>query len=534
MRNGVTSVEGVRGTADQAFERITRAASRLLGLPVAVAPLIDAAWQGRAASEPLVVADAREDPLPPGVALGAGAYAGVPLFVGERAIGALCAIADRPHRWSPAELELLRDLAAMAQAQLDLRERTRAAQAEQEAAEREQAGARETADVLRRLVDLMDAGRAAESLDALLDGIVRTAARALGSAAATISLLGDDGFLRVRAVTGLPATEVGDVLLPGESVAAQVLEEQRVVALTDLAAAGRPGAALRALGLASALAAPLRVVDHRAIGVIVVADRALRTWNELEVQLLRLAAERLAIAIERARVADEARDIADRLQGALEPGRLPQISGVRLAARYRPAEGRIGGDWYDAFALAGGRAGLAIGDVVGHGIQAAAAAVRLRHALRGLLLRGMRPGEALRELDRLVADEPDAAYSSVLYAEVDPAARTARWASAGHLPPVLLRARTAAALESPGGSLLGVTALDPWPERTLALQPGDRLVLYTDGLVERPGVPIDQDIAAVFEAAAAERDLERLCDRLIAARSAPGRDDVAVLAAALG
>jgi phosphoserine phosphatase RsbU/P len=529
----VTSVEGMRGVADEAFERITRAASRLLGLPVAVVPLVDPAWERRAASEPLVVADAHEEPLPPGVALGAAAYAAVPVFAGELPIGALCVIADRPHRWSPSELELLRDLAAMAQAQLDLREGTRAAQVEQETAEREQVGAQESADVLRRLVDLMDAARAAESLDALLDEIVHTAAHSLGTAAATIALLGDDGRLQVRAVAGVPATEVGDVLLPGSSLAAQVLEEQRVVALADLETAGKPGSGLRGLGLASALAAPLRV-DHRSIGVIVVADRAPRAWSELESQLLRLAAERLAISIERARVADQARDIADRLQAALEPSRLPQISGVRLAARYRPAEGRIGGDWYDVFALAGGRAGLAIGDVVGHGIQAAAAAVRLRHALRGLLLRGMRPGEALRELDHLVADEPDAAYSSVLYAEIDPVARTARWASAGHLPAVLLRGGTATSLDSPGGSLLGVTALDPWPERTLALRPGDRLVLYTDGLVERPGVPIDQDIAAVFATVAAEVDLERLCHRLIAARRAPGRDDVAVLAAGVG
>ncbi len=549
--------------SEAAFDRLTRVATRLLGVPIALVSLVDADRQFfkssvglpadvdakretplshsfckyvTAAGEPLIVADAREDPQlrdnPAIRDLGVIAFAGFPLYAGSQPIGSFCAIDSQPHDWSAEEIELVHDLAAMAQAQLDLRALTRAARAGQEQARREQAGAEAASDVLRRLVAVMDAARDAGGLDALLDDVVRSTAVALEAPAAVVGLVGADGRLHSRATAGLGEAAALEPLAPGEGFAGAVLHAGRVLAVPDLAAWGEPASAqgLVALGLTAALGASLRV-HGRPTGVLLVADRRYRSFTELESQLLRLCAERLASSIERARIADEERDVADRLQRALEPTRLPRFDGLRLAARYRPAELRIGGDWYDAFDLPGNRAGLVIGDVVGHGIRAAAAAVRLRHFLRGFVLEGMGPGEVLGALDRLVADEPDAAFSSVVYAELDLGAGTARWASAGHLPPVLLRGGAVTTLDPAGGSLLGVAAADPWPERSDGLEPGDRLVLYTDGLVERPGVPIDEDIAATFGAVAAETDVERLCQRLVTARDRPRRDDVAVLAA---
>jgi sigma-B regulation protein RsbU (phosphoserine phosphatase) len=362
----------------------------------------------------------------------------------------------------------------------------------------------------------------------MLTAVVRTTADALGAPAAVVALMDADGRLERRASVGFDVPGHID----GEGFAGTILAEDRVFGVPDLVAVGLGASPLAEAGMGSALGAPLRV-DGRPSGVIFVADPASRAWTELEMQLLHLAAERLGTSIDRARIADEQRDVADRLQRALEPTRLPRLHGLRLAGRYEPAEWRIGGDWYDAFDLPDSRVGLVIGDVVGHGIEAAAAAVRLRHFLRGYVLRGYGPGQAIGALDTLVLEEPDAAYSSMVYAELDLRTGGVRWASAGHLPPVLLRDGFAEPLYSLGGALLGVAATEPWPERTNVLRPGDRFVLYTDGLVERPGVPIDEDILARFGEVAAEPDLERMCDRLVRGRPDAQRDDVAVLAVAL-
>jgi serine phosphatase RsbU (regulator of sigma subunit) len=547
---------------DPSFDHLTRAATRLLGVPMALVSLVDderqlfksamglpepVASAGQtplthsfcreivASSSPLIVADARRHPLlrdnPAIPDLGVIAYAGFPLFVGQEPVGAFCAIDTRPHEWTQSELELVRDIAAMAQTQLDLQAASIAARQGRADAERGQAGAEAVTEVLRRLTALTDVARDAQGLDDMLTAVVRTSAHALAAPVAVVSLVGHDGRLEPRGAIGLVDGFDGIEWPAGEGFAGTVLAEDRVLAIGDLDAAGLGGSPAAA-GLQAALGAPLHA-DGRPTGVIFVADRARRAWSELEIQLLRLSAERLAISLERARIADEQRDVADRLQRALEPTRLPRLHGLRLAGRYEPAELRIGGDWYDAFDLPDSRVGLVIGDVVGHGIEAAAAAVRLRHFLRGYVLRGYGPGQAIGALDTLVLEEPDAAYSSMVYAELDLRTGGVRWASAGHLPPVLLRGGAAEPLDSLGGALLGVSATEPWPERTDVLRRGDRFVLYTDGLVERPGVPIDQDIVARFGEVAEEADLERMCDRLVRGRPDTQRDDVAVLAAAI-
>jgi serine phosphatase RsbU (regulator of sigma subunit) len=306
-----------------------------------------------------------------------------------------------------------------------------------------------------------------------------------------------------------------------------------VHAVADLQTGGSDVAELAAAGLRAALGAPLCVAG-RPIGVIVVADTAPREWTALDADLLVQAADRLAIAIAQEHANETQRTIADTLQHALLPTRLPSSTGLRLAGRYRPAENRIGGDWYDVFALADGRVGIAVGDVVGHGIAAAAAAVRLRHFVRGYVLRGYAAGEVVGALNRLVAHEPDAAFSSMVYAEIEPRTGRMRWASAGHMPPVLLRGGAVELLVPAGGSLLGAMPLDDWPEREDQLTAGDRLVLYTDGLVEQPGETLDEGIEAIFGSLGTQvRDPDELADALLAVRPDHGRDDAAVLIAAL-
>jgi serine phosphatase RsbU (regulator of sigma subunit) len=171
---------------------------------------------------------------------------------------------------------------------------------------------------------------------------------------------------------------------------------------------------------------------------------------------------------------------------------------------------------------------------VGHGIEPAAAAVRLRHLLRGFVLGGHDPAGVVAALDMLVEDEPHAEFGSVLYAELDVPRCTVRWATAGHVPPVLIRDGRAHVLASAGGTVLGVQSIVPWPQRSDELRAGDRFVLYTDGLVERPGEPLDLTIQGVFAPCAAEAGgLEDLCDALLDARPRPQRDDAAILAVSI-
>jgi hypothetical protein len=401
--------------------------------------------------------------------------------------------------------------AALAHAE---RERERAEQA-LTIAEHGKAVAESATAVLSRLAALVDVTLSADDLGEMLRSVAAEARRSFRSDGALVAVAEEGEVLR-HAAAGL-AGEDEDALL---ELGVRLRERAPDGAVASFS--GMEG------GLSSVLAAPMR-----ASGVLLVGSREPRAWSDVERHLLRLGAERLAVALEQARMRDRERHVADTLQRALLPPHMPRMAGAQLAARYVPAEHGVGGDWYDAFALPGGRLGLAVGDVVGHGVDAAATAVRLRDDLRGLVLQGRDPAGVVAALDALAADEPHGAYSSVLYAELDVKWGRARWASAGHVPPVLVRDGVARALESPGGTLLGAQPMSPWPQRTESLRRGDRLVLYTDGLVERPGEPLDAGIARLFAGRTAGCDLEALCDALLAARPAAGRDDAAILAVSL-
>ena len=239
-----------------------------------------------------------------------------------------------------------------------------------------------------------------------------------------------------------------------------------------------------------------------------------RVRSHLEVARLReevAAAER-----ERARRAEA---VAETLQRSLLPERLPELPELQLAGRYVPAgrELHVGGDWYDAIPLADGRVVLAIGDVAGHGIRAAAVMGEVSHALRAYAREGYTPAELLRRLDSLVLGAPGIPMVTCQCALLDPATGELRWASAGHPPPLVVRADGAVEwLETRVAHPLGVMPGTRQTEAEGRLEDGDALVLFTDGLVERRGPTIDDGCRRAVGGAARPAEPDAMCDAALA------------------
>jgi PAS domain S-box-containing protein len=227
--------------------------------------------------------------------------------------------------------------------------------------------------------------------------------------------------------------------------------------------------------------------------------------------------------------------IAETLQRSLLPERLPRIEGLEIAARYLPA-GRgaaVGGDWYDALERADGRVALVVGDVVGHGLRAAATMGQLRNAFRAYGLAESSPAEVMARVNRLVMSGEEEAMATALYLVLDRETGEVSFASAGHPPPLVLTADGAHFLE--GGRSVPVGAAEPgvFREASAVLPPGASLLLYTDGLVERRDTPLEARLDELAGAARrAEGGLEALCDSVLAGvlgEQVPS-DDVALLA----
>jgi PAS domain S-box-containing protein len=228
--------------------------------------------------------------------------------------------------------------------------------------------------------------------------------------------------------------------------------------------------------------------------------------------------------------------IAETLQRSLLPERLPRIEGMEIAARYLPAGqgAAIGGDWYDALELPDGRVALVVGDVVGHGLRAAAVMGQLRNAFRAYGISESSPAEVMSRVNRLVMSSEDEVMATVLYLVLDRENGELTFASAGHPPPLVLAADGVSFLE--GGRAVPIGAVEPvlFREASAVLPPGAALLLYTDGLVERRDEPLESRLDALAETAAgADNGLEGLCDAVLAGVIGPERmpsDDVALLA----
>jgi serine phosphatase RsbU (regulator of sigma subunit)/anti-sigma regulatory factor (Ser/Thr protein kinase) len=282
------------------------------------------------------------------------------------------------------------------------------------------------------------------------------------------------------------------------------------------------------------LVAPLIDRDERTLGLLELSGKREGEFTEDDESIVVQLAHMASVAIENARLYERERGIALELQSNLLPDGLPQIAGVATDVQYRAGgDGDVGGDWYEIIPLAGGRVGMAIGDVVGRGVRAAAMMGHLRMALRAYALEGESPALVAERMAEFVRTLDRDQMSTCVYAVLDPATGELRCANAGHPPPLVLAGDGHAAfLTGRPGLPLGVSAEHAYPEIRTTLAPGSTLLLYTDGLVEKRGEPLDVGLERFREvvAGAPSGPVKELCEQVLAALvEAPG-DDVALLA----
>jgi len=271
------------------------------------------------------------------------------------------------------------------------------------------------------------------------------------------------------------------------------------------------------------------------VGVLTLGRRS--SFSEGEVTELTDVALHLALALDAARLLAVQRAVATAMQTSLLPPvpPVPAVPGLRLAARYTPAEQGldVGGDWYDAFATSAGLV-VVVGDVSGHDVSAAARMAALRHVLRAHAVDRDEPPSAVvarleRTADRLGLEATGTCVLGRLHPLGD--AWQLTWTNAGHLPPVLIRAGEAWLLETPPDLMLGVDSAAVRREHVQVLHPGDLLLLYTDGLVEVRGTSLDQRLELLRRTAVehAGAHPDSFADALLVALAAGGGDDVALL-----
>jgi PAS domain S-box-containing protein len=366
-----------------------------------------------------------------------------------------------------------------------------------------------------------------------------------------IDLLDEEGELRRLAVVHAPSVEPegtpwaapGDVVnYPPSHPATIALTTDTALIVTGdpasydfeaVAPSAESAAFARRVGLRSAIACPLSA-RGQTLGVVSFGSSVSgRRFGEEDRRLAEELAIRAGVAIDNARLFAREQQVAVTLQRSLLPGSITGADSLDVAAAYLPAGERdVGGDWYDVIPLSCGRVAIVIGDVMGRGVRAAALMGQLRAAIRGYAVQDLPPIDVMTYLDDFVGGLVESAIVTCVYAVYDPVDHRVCLASAGHVPPLLVPADgPATVLDELAGVALGAgTTMHSQTE--VALRPGDGLVLYTDGLVERRGEDIDEGIARLADVMTPlPASLEDACDEAVAAmgRDDGHDDDVAVL-----
>lgn len=291
----------------------------------------------------------------------------------------------------------------------------------------------------------------------------------------------------------------------------------------------------------SCIVAPMRTDGPPALLIVGRTRDGGRPFDVTDRAFIDAVAVRAGVAVTRARRGEQERRVGLELQRSLLREMPSQLAGsVDLASRYRPGarDLHVGGDWFDAFALDDGRVALCVGDVVGHGLTAAAAMGRLASALRAIALAEREPDVVLRHLDTFAAQTDGARLATVAYVVLDPTTGVLRYRTAGHPPPMIVKADGSADYLWDGrGAPLGIADSATRANGECCIPAGATIVLFSDGLFERRGELVDTslDRLAALAARHAGEDPDALVDGLL--RDSLGdraqSDDVAILAARL-
>jgi serine phosphatase RsbU (regulator of sigma subunit)/integral membrane sensor domain MASE1 len=462
--------------------------------------------------------------------LSAGSVAALPLLTEVGALGYLGVWWAGPREATAAEREYLRRMAETTSRAL---ERARLRQAER----REHARVETLADLTR----LLAAALTPEAIGEVVADCLGAAAG--GADALCLGVISQDGRRLVRITAAGYAEQVRD--LPMDVPAAETDAARTgnpVIIRTSAEYEQRyPGPADLAPG-ASWLSWPLWT-GTAPVGAIGLMWRHPQQFEPGQLAFVAAAADLVAQALVRARVYADEHAIAAVLQRAIMPAAAAVIPGLEIGASYRQAgtTQQIGGDWYDALALPGQRAYLAVGDVVGHGLTAAEDMTQLRNAGRTLAIAGYQPARILEELARVTDWATSGKFATVATAIIEPDVSLVTYATAGHPPILIRRAKTGTVeipppTEGPALCLPGDQDLSQYSQGQTGFDVGDIMLMYTDGLIERRGEDLEDGINRVAERLQAWPPgvpLGKLCDDLIACLGAePQLDDMCVLAVA--
>lgn len=389
---------------------------------------------------------------------------------------------------------------------------------------------------VRDLQWITDAALPHVGLQELLDQLLNRIVSVFGADQGAILLRGDEGSrLEVRASRGVSPDLGRDFYRSiADRLAGRLALSRRPVTLERNETSGALESLLASADMQSVLGLPL-ILDRQLLGVLYVGTRTRRPFSEDDAALLQLVGDRVALAVDRARLFEQERHIAETLQRSLLPEQLPQIPGMDVAARYLPAGAgmEVGGDWFDMFELGDRRVVLAMGDVVGKGVRAAALMGKLRTSLEAYAFDGRSPQEVVERLHALMERQHRAEMATLLYVAIEPDRESAELASAGHMPLLIRGANGEARFVGRDASPpLGALPFVRFESSRVGVESGCALLLFTDGLVEVRGTSIElrlEELRRTVEAGPS--DPEALCDAVLAqmlGHEEP-QDDVALL-----